>query len=223
MWDSNSMEEVRHVIVTEWKDIIKRGAYALSMPALNILYYLLNQNRGKASIIEIFVDKWIPFNKYFIVPYIMWYGYVGFFLMYLCIIDSEKYFKLLISLDIGVIICYIIFYFFPTTVPRPQLQGNDIFTLLVRMIYHKDNPYNCFPSIHVLNTLLVAMYVNKEAEFSKKTKIISCILAIFIILSTMFIKQHFFMDVVAATILAYGLYFAVYTVEVFWIDKKNKA
>ncbi|HAZ36934.1 MAG TPA: hypothetical protein DCY71_03665, partial [Clostridiaceae bacterium] len=41
-----------------------------------------------------------------------------------------------------------------------------------------------------------------------KTKIISTIISILIILSTMFVKQHYFIDAVAGAALAYFIYAA---------------
>jgi len=104
------------------------------------------------------------------------------------------------------IISYVIFYFFPTTVPRPTLTGTDIFTKMTRIIYGNDNPYNCFPSIHVINTLLVQMYITTNKKIKVGLKVICNVIGILIILSTMFIKQHVFLDAVSAAVIAYMLY-----------------
>ncbi|MBU3158890.1 phosphatase PAP2 family protein [Clostridium frigoris] len=203
------MEQLQKKIVTyQWKDVIKRGLFALSIPLISLTYPMLNQYRGNTNDLFTFVDKLIPFNKFFILPYVSWYIFIAVFSVILCIADKEKYFKLLITLNIGMITCYIIYYFYPTYVPRPLILGTDFFSNLVLNLYAADNPYNCFPSIHVLNSVLIALYIYESEKVSKCTKVICIIMSVSIILSTMFIKQHYFADVIAGVIFAFILYFS---------------
>ncbi|MCY6485687.1 phosphatase PAP2 family protein [Clostridium aestuarii] len=197
-------------ITCKIKEVTKIGTLSLTIPAVSMIYPKLNQLTGEEQVITTFIDDIIPFNKYFVLPYISWYAYVAFFLFSLCILDKERYFKLLISLNVGMIICYGIYYFYPTYVPRPFVEEEDIFDKLVLWVYKRDNPYNCMPSIHVLNSLLVVLYVG----FSNKVKMISLkviciIIGLLIILSTMFMKQHHFIDVITAIALSVGLYFFI--------------
>jgi membrane-associated phospholipid phosphatase len=203
------MEQLQKRVVTyEWKDIIKRGLWGLSILFISITYPILNQYRGETNSVFTFVDKLIPFNKYFILPYVSWYIFMAIFSAILCILDKERYLKLLITLNIGMITCYLIYYFYPTYVPRPIVTETDFLSNMVLNLYAADNPYNCFPSIHVLNSALVALYTYESDKINKYIKIICVIIASSIILSTMFIKQHYFADVVAGIIFAFVLYFS---------------
>ncbi|WP_298842630.1 phosphatase PAP2 family protein [Clostridium sp.] len=203
------MEQLQKKVITyQWKEVIKRGVFALSIPLISLTYPLLNQNRGNTNDLFTFIDKLIPFNRFFIIPYVSWYIFIAVFSVILCISDKEKYFKLLITLNIGMITCYIIYYFYPTYVPRPLILGTDFFSNLVLNLYAVDNPYNCFPSIHVLNSVLIALYIFESKKVSKWTKVICIIISVSIILSTMFIKQHYFADVIVGVIFAFVLYFA---------------
>jgi len=202
------MEQLQKVLTYEWKAIMRRGLLALSIPLISMTYPLLNQFRGNTNSVFTSVDKFIPFNKYFILPYVSWYIFIAIFAAMLCILDKEKYFKLLITLNIGMITCYIIYYFYPTYVPRPMITETDFFSNLVLNLYEADNPYNCFPSIHVLNSVLIALYTFESEKLHKLTKVICIIISVSIILATMFIKQHYFADVVAGIIFAYVLYFS---------------
>jgi membrane-associated phospholipid phosphatase len=181
---------------------------------VSIIYPLINSYRGGERIIEVYIDKIIPFNKYFVIPYVSWYGYVILFMVLFCIINERAYYRLLISLSVGMIICYVTFYIFPTTVPRPTIITKDIFSRLVLSIYKNDNPYNCFPSVHVVNAMIVSIYVNREEKFNKTIKIISSSVAFLIVVSTMFIKQHVFVDVVSGIIVAYAVYMAVCSFDI---------
>ncbi len=216
------MEQLQKVFINEGKDIIKRGLLGLSIPLISITYPILNQYRGDTNSVFTFVDKFIPFNKYFILPYVSWYMFIAIFTGILCILDKERYLKLLITLNIGMITCYIIYYFYPTYVPRPMITGTDVFSNLVLNLYEADNPYNCFPSIHVLNSALIALYTYESEKLHKLTKAICGIISISIILSTMFVKQHYFADVVSAIALAYILYFSFKNLKFnFYADETN--
>ena len=98
------MEQLQKKVITyQWKEVIKRGVFALSIPLISLTYPLLNQNRGNTNDLFTFIDKLIPFNRFFIIPYVSWYIFIAVFSVILCISDKEKYFKLLITLNIGMI------------------------------------------------------------------------------------------------------------------------
>lgn len=192
----------------DYKAVAVRLSFLISIGISTIIYGHLNNYRGRVYHIQTPIDQAIDFNRFFVVPYVIWYIYVGLCFFYYAVRDEKKFFKILITVNIGMLICYVIYYFFPTYVPRPQVYGNDIFAEAVRFIYRRDNPYNCFPSIHVLDSVIMGIYINRDTDFSYKTKMISSITAITIIFSTFFIKQHYVYDAVAASIIAYGLYAA---------------
>ncbi|WP_125152582.1 phosphatase PAP2 family protein [Clostridium rectalis] len=181
------------------KSNISHLSALISIPIINIFYGVLNNNERGAYIIATDFDKYTPFLKEFIIPYILWYPFIFFTLFYLCVKNKKVYYKTLISINIGLIVCYITYFFFQTTVPRPMLYGNDIFTKLTLIIYKLDKPFNCFPSIHVLTCYLVIKGILYDTN--KPLKIIVCSISSIIILSTLFVKQHVLMDLVTAIII----------------------
>jgi hypothetical protein len=176
------------------------------IPLINIIYiHLNNSTKGMHSLITD-IDKSIPFIKSFAIPYIMWSPFLVITLIYLCFRNREVYYRVITSLMLGLIICFLTYYFFQTTVPRPQLHGNDFLTNLVRFIYNSDNPFNCFPSIHVLTSYIL---IKGTMSCDKKISIDSVIITIIsslIILSTQFIKQHVIMDLIFAMLLGNMIY-----------------
>lgn len=203
------MEQLqKKVFANEWKEIMKRGLWGLSIPLISMTYPILNQYRGNTNSVFTFVDNFIPFNKFFILPYVSWYVFIAIFTAILCILDKERYLKLLITINIGMVTCYVIYFFYPTYVPRPVITGSDFLSNLVLNLYAADNPYNAFPSIHVLNSALIAFYIYKSEKVHKLTKLICVIMSSSIIISTMFIKQHYFADVASGIIFAWILYFS---------------
>ncbi len=195
-----------------YNSLIKRGLYSLTYIVLSSLYPLTNKLTGRERELTTALDNMIPFNKYFIYPYVYWYLYVAAFFIYFLLCDEENYYKMLISLNVGVVISYMIYIIFPTTVPRPNFDpGGGLVGFLFKFVYSNDNPYNCLPSIHVLNTMTIAIYVQKDKlHLSKTIKILSIISAILIIYSTFAIKQHVVLDAIAGTALSFGIYGALH-------------
>ena len=78
-----------------------------------------------------------------------------------------------------------------------------------------DTPTNVLPSLHVLQLylLLHRNFPLREAQHSRLIQKGSLVLSILIILSTMFLKQHSVVDVVAACVMAYFMYSLIYAQE----------
>lgn len=180
--------------------------YLLSIPLLHTFYELLNKFRTGATNIAITIDHKIPFIPEFVIPYIGWYIFIFFYLIYFFQKDKKIYYKSLISMNIGMIISYIIYFFFQTTFPRPVLEGNDVYTNLVRFIYANDQPYNCFPSIHVLTTFII-MYGMFKSEINSRAHAYTIyFLGTLIIMSTVFVKQHSILDGIASIVLVHFIF-----------------
>ncbi|MEA4828357.1 MAG: phosphatase PAP2 family protein [Clostridium sp.] len=203
------MQQLKKEKGCELLEILKRLSLCLAIPIVSMIYPILNRYRGNLHILKLPIDDLIPFSKIFILPYASWSPFVATFLIILCILDKEKYFKLLSSLVIGMLICYLIYYIYPTYVERPFVENKDFLDKVVLWVYGRDNPYNCWPSIHVLNSFLVAMYTSSSKKINILGKTICITIAILIMLGTMFVKQHYLLDVVAGIALGSGLYFGL--------------
>lgn len=171
----------------------------LLFPILNINYILAANIAKVGKNIEISLDKAIPFKSIFIIPYIYWYIFIFVGLIYILYKSRVEYSRIFISIVIGMCCCYTIYYIFPTQINRPLIDNSTILNKLVNFIYNQDKPFNCFPSIHVLNTYFIMRYTKKI--YSKKFFYYTQIAGLLIILSTVFIKQHFVLDIIASIIL----------------------
>lgn len=177
-------------------------SFILSVPIISIFYKVLNTSeRGVYSVLTQ-VDRYIPFVPEFILAYVSWYPYLALALVYFCLKDRKTYYNVLLSYNIGAVICYLIYFFFQTTMPRPMLVGDDIFTSMVSWMYSIDAPFNCFPSMHVMVSWLMMSGMTRSKARNARNLLVINGIGTLIILSTMFIKQHSFMDAVAGIILA---------------------
>ncbi len=176
-----------------------------------LAFFYLEQRQADFHIIECAWDAKIPFCEYFIIPYVLWYPFVGLTVLYLGLWneDDKEFFGLIHTLVLGMGAFLIISLFYPTALNlRPQLNGNsayenNIFIEMVRILHKVDTPTNVLPSLHVYNTIACQMALcgNKKCRRHPALLWSSTILSLLIILSTVFLKQHSIVDVVAAVVL----------------------
>ena len=153
------------------------------------------------------IDTKIPFIKYFIVPYYIWFFMIFFIPYYLYIKDKDKLIQYIITYAICVIVANIIFVAYPSTVIRPEIKITDLFSFLTWFIYFIDNPaLNCFPSMHCAISMLFILTINSSKKTTNKCKIIVTIISILIMISTLYTKQHVFIDLVSGDIIMTLIY-----------------
>ena len=163
------------------------------------------------------LDDYIPFNEYFIVPYLLWFVFIAVTLGYFFFHDTQGFYKLALFLCSGMTIFLIISTVFPNGLDlRPDVFVRDnIFVDLVKQLYKSDTSTNVLPSIHVFNSIGTYIAISRSHELSriKWVRYGSLALTISIILATMFLKQHSIIDVVAAFAMGTLLYVLVYAKE----------
>ena len=101
------------------------------------------------------------------------------------------------------IVAFIIFLAFPVEmVLRPDIgEGGGFASWLLAMIYTVDHPYNCCPSLHVGLALMGAFTIScVDRRFGQ----VAWVIAFLVCASTLFIKQHYIIDVVVGYAVAYG-------------------
>ena len=166
------------------------------------------------DIIHMKLDNFIPFCEIFIIPYLLWFGYVAVVLRYLFFCHKDDFIKSCAFLFTGMTIFLIISTFWPNGHQlRPHVMPRDnIFTLLIGHLYTIDTSTNIWPSIHVYNSIGAHLAV-AHCEKLKKNKVLtlsSMILCVSIVFSTVLIKQHSVFDVFTAFIMAIVMYMVVY-------------
>ena len=160
------------------------------------------------------LDDYIPFCEYFVIPYMLWFGYIAWGLAYTGLYNKSDFYKLCTFLFTGMTLFLVISTVYPNGHKlRPYyFSHHNVFTSLCSWLYKTDTPTNLFPSIHVYNSLGVHIAVkhSRELKNNKTVQNISMILCVSIILATMFIKQHSVFDVTTAIILAVIMHEIIY-------------
>ncbi len=178
-------------------------------------FHYIESQHQRVEILHTKLDDLIPFCKYFIIPYMLWFFYVAGTLIYFCAVNykEEVYRKLIYSMGLGIVIFIVFSVGFPNGQNmRPYLSGKDLFEQMVLFIYRTDTPTNIFPSLHVYcSVACLNAILNRENRPEKDMVGIGCtILTVAIILSTMFLKQHSVIDVSAGLLLGGGAYMLFY-------------
>lgn len=177
-----------------------------------IAFFYLEQRTGAVHEIHFGIDAYIPFCEIFIVPYLMWFGYVAFTVCFLCVKDQEESERLVAFLMAGMTIFIVVSAVYPNGHHlRPIVFPRDnVFTRMIAVLYASDTPTNVLPSIHVYNSIAIMIAVWRSKCF-KGHKVITGFmftLGVSIILSTVLIKQHSMIDVLLAFILS-GLMYSI--------------
>ncbi|MFC3799980.1 inositol phosphorylceramide synthase [Cohnella sp. GCM10012308] len=183
------------------KAYAKRFAPLLAMlvfPVLGMMYAAVNQMDGHVWNLVTPLDRAVPFIKWFALPYSVWIVFIYVCLLYFFVKDVRTFYRGVITYTLCALLCYLVYSVFQTTVPRPPLSGSDPFTRLVAYIYHRDQPFNCFPSIHCFSSYMVFRILASSTFKTRRSLTLIGIGSGLIILSTQFIKQHVILDLVAA-------------------------
>ncbi|QMV42921.1 phosphatase PAP2 family protein [Cohnella cholangitidis] len=170
----------------------------LVFPVLGWMYALTNNiDNQEVYRLTTSVDEAIPFIKYFSLPYSIWIFYIYVCLFYFFKKDINVYYRSLMTYVVCALLCYLIYSVFQTTVDRPMIVGSDPFSELMRYIYNRDQPFNCFPSIHCFSSYMVMRAIWTSNFRNKWNVTLITGMSSIIIMSTLFVKQHVIMDALA--------------------------
>lgn len=147
------------------------------------------------------LDDIIPFNEIFLIPYMYWFIYlVGIHFYTLCY-DTEAFEKLMKFIIITYSTAIICYFLFPTCQElRPaRFERDNFLTRFMTAFYCFDTNTNVCPSIHVIGSLAVLFSSwNTKGLDTPALRTASLIICVLICLSTVFLKQHSVIDIVAA-------------------------
>ncbi len=201
------------------KEFIRKYKHGIPMVVYLICYLIAfglveQYTKDHYNLIHVVLDDKIPFIEAFIIPYLLWFPYVACFVLYFIFFDKENYWQMFWFLVTGMTLFIIVSAVYPNGQElRPDIFPRDnVFTRMIAGLYGTDTSTNILPSIHVYNSIGIHIAVMKSDKLKKHriVQLVSGILCVLIILSTMFIKQHSVVDVVAAFALAVITYVIFY-------------
>ena len=198
------------------RSLLKRNRQIYLMllfPVLGGLYFCTQFMGLEYHVVHVGLDDRIPFLPAFVVPYILWYAYVPVTMLYMCFKDRDVFYRQAATLFPGAFVCVLIFMLYPPRIDfRPDAAGPGVFRALCRIIYASDQPVNVLPSLHCFETTAIhlASFGGAFGRRHKAMRAASGVLAVLICLSTLFIRQHSVLDLLAGC----GLVAVTYTLAV---------
>lgn len=150
--------------------------------------------------IHIWLDDIIPFNEYFVIPYVFWYVLIVISLGYFLLYDIQQFKNLQTYIIITQVVAMAVYIIYPS---RQDLRPTDFprdnfLTDIVRFLYAFDTNTGVFPSLHAAYSLGIASVWLKEKTAHPLWKAFVVIAVAFICVSIAFVKQHSAADFFAA-------------------------
>ena len=180
-----------------------------------ICFGMIEKRTTTFHVIHTSLDDVIPFCKYFAIPYLLWFLYVGVTIFYFSAINrsQKEYDDFYACFFLGSMVFLIISLVYPNIQNlRPAYTGEGLMSRLVNLVYRMDTPTNILPSLHVYNSVVCLVAIMKNESCKKKKWLIvgANVLTVSIIFSTMFLKQHSVVDVIMALLFNVICYYMVY-------------
>lgn len=153
------------------------------------------------------LDDLIPFCELFVIPYIFWFVFLAGMVAFTLLFDVAAFRKMMYFIMITYLVTLTIYLIWPTAQGlRPNIAtlGRDnVLTRFMANFYDYDTHTNVCPSIHVLGSVAV-LFASWHSKFFSALpwRLFYWIWTVLICLSTVFLKQHSIIDVIAALVLS---------------------
>jgi membrane-associated phospholipid phosphatase len=147
------------------------------------------------------LDGMIPFVPVFVFAYVMVYVTPAFSVF--LIRDRAEFYRTFLAFGLNAVICYSIFLIFPVEYPRLYVIPHDLSGRFLSFVQVLDRPVNCFPSHHISTAFTTFFAVRRQ---HRGWGAVFGVIAVLIALSTLFVKQHYLVDVPAGIGVAWLTY-----------------
>ena len=146
------------------------------------------------------LDHWIPFCKWFVIPYAFWFLFVGGMLLYTLFYNIPAFRRMMWFIILTYSFALVTYLLFPNCQHlRPTLLGGDLLTRFTAKLYAADTNTNVCPSMHVIGCCGAALAVHRALPKKKRGWMVPvAALALLICASTVFVKQHSILDIFVA-------------------------
>jgi membrane-associated phospholipid phosphatase len=171
-------------------------------------------------IMKSWLDEKIPVVSIFVIPYLSFHLLAALVVPLLSLkIGNYKAFLVNgLAIIVGQLCLDVAYFFFQTQVPRTPVPGNSPFDwVLVHLVYGNDQPLNGFPSNHVTWSVISIIALWRLRSRAPRTSWALMAWFVLILPATVFLHQHFLIDIYGGIFVAFTAYWACS----FLIEKPN--
>jgi len=180
---------------------------AFIMTFILFVYYAIEiYSISRAHVPALSIDYHIPYLEVFVVPYVfIFYSIIFYAIIFYSIEKPGKFIKFIYTFLLTNIIALVIYLIYPTiNIIRPKKLPDTFLSRIMKNYYDKDISTNCLPSLHVGESWAITF--NFLEDNDKKIAITTVLLAILISLSTIFVRQHYILDIPAGILVAFSAF-----------------
>ena len=146
------------------------------------------------------LDDLIPVVGPFVVPYVSLRPFIYLSAVLFLLFRARIYRSAALAMTVTLLVSYAFYVLLQTYIERPVLTGTDIFSQMIRDVYAGDQPFNDFPSLHAsLSTIFAIHWWRVDRRIGLAVGVWTAL----IVLSTVFVKQHYVADMVGGVLLAF--------------------
>jgi len=182
-----------------------------------ILFFRLKAVIEPKYYIHCRLDDYIPFIKWFFIPYCIWFVYVFAILFSFGVYSKPDFKRAQTYVFLGFAICLAVHVMYPNAIDfRPVVTETDFISRMMASLYSMESSTMVVPSMHVFGAvaLHISLVKSRLTGSNKRLITLSFLLVVLICASTVFVKQHSIIDVFWGVALAIALYFPVYRFKV---------
>lgn len=150
------------------------------------------------------VDGLIPFCEYFVIPYMFWFLFLAGMVAFTLLFDKVAFRRMMSFIIITYTVTIVIYLLWPNRqLLRPETFVRDnVFTRFMDGFYDYDTNTNVCPSIHVIGSVAVLLASWHTPYFKGRAwQSFFWVWTVLISVSTVFLKQHSIIDLLAALVL----------------------
>ncbi len=191
-----ALEESPHALPPR----LRLGLLTLGMGLSVAAYTIIGQLMATTTItrqLPTAIDAWFPMEPAAILIYL---GIYSLALTPVCLLTDRRVLLRGLGAFGSLLLCGVPFWlFWPVTVPRTDVPVTDLLTWGVALMRWLDPPTNCFPSMHVAETVLAALMCWR---LDRATGATVGVVAAVVWWSTLALDQHWFLDGLFGAVLA---------------------
>ncbi|MBQ7327694.1 MAG: phosphatase PAP2 family protein [Clostridia bacterium] len=155
------------------------------------------------------LDDKIPLVPAFVYIYYLTFPAGLFTFFYLAYKNKTKLYNIFLTLVVSFLISGIIYFFFQSRFVKPDFTPDSFTDKLVVWTWNASHPTNVFPSQHCYMGLACCLACIDTKEMHWSYRIIGTIIGILVCMSTVFTKQHYWIDFVASFAIMVPTFFVV--------------
>lgn len=184
------------------------------------MYWFLKYFETNFHYINFYLDNKISVLEPFVYIYNSFYPFTILVFYFIYKNDEDRYVNTIIAGTIGFLICDLIFLLYPTAMIHNYIPSHTLTGFILKLTYYFDEPaLNCFPSIHCLFAFQTILSALLTKGINWKWKLLIFFYGLLIVVSTLFIKQHYIYDIFGALAVCLFSNFIVYIFRKFKFKK----